>query len=370
MIRGVLLLLLMLTGASAHAQVSASVVWHVVVHGDLDTTAMARDVALHLREADGARASLVVLQFDASGARLDVAWAIAEAMERMEAPVDVVVEPGKFVGPGVLLIGLVADGFWMGKGSRIVGGWNAAVKNLAPDETDWVSIERAATGALWTLLRDGGRPPELAGCIVSPTGEAWLRVTAGKQGFDLSLSRPTESAGWDRIVTTEPLGPSTLTIASDALVACGLAKPYRSIGDILSDRGMVATRQRFEVRSRLSAAREEVMAFIAEATETARSVEAALDRAEDEAKTRNPDGVLREAGLRGLAMIVRMHRLSERIEFLLAQTPEVLRTEPPGTAPASAVPVEKRAAAWSKAISDARQAIEKAQDRARRFADR
>lgn len=370
MIRGVLLLMLVLIGSVARAQVSARVVWHVVVHGDLDTAEMAREVAGHLRGADGARAALVVLQFEASDARLDVAWAIAEAMEQAALPVDVVVDAGNVVGPGVLLIGLVADGFWTGKGSRIEGGWDAALKRLAPDETDWASIERAATGTLWTVLRDSGSPPDLAGCVVSPTGEAWLRVRPDDSGFDLSLSRPTEAAGWEQIVTTEPLGPSNLTIASDTLVECGLAKPYRSMGDILAHREIVATRERFEVTSRLADARREVMAFLDEATETASSVNAALDRAEEEARTRHPDGVLRKAGRHGLTVIERVDRMSERVEIVLARTPEVLRTEPPGTAPASTVPVEKRSAAWAKAISDARGKIQTVRERAQWFADR
>lgn len=126
----------------------------VPVHGEVEF-GLERFIARALREAEAAGASIVVLELDTPGGRVDAAHAIATAVERSATPTVAYVAPWALSAGA--LIALSADYLFMAPGGSI----GAAEPRPADEKT--ISALRADFAA---AAERNGRDPQIAAAMV------------------------------------------------------------------------------------------------------------------------------------------------------------------------------------------------------------
>lgn len=332
---------------------------HVIVVDDLDCAAYAREVRGVLEGTTGA--SLVVLEVRSDRSRTDLSWEVAQGVLACASPVAVFLGDG-MVHAEMLGVGIVGTTCHVRTGARLAS--SGSLRGMAPEGTDWESVEREFSGVVWVRLRERGVDQRLAGALTGVGEACWLVREGGAARVE--WERPVRGEERRELVS----GSGEVSMVSRDAVELGLcAGEVRGVGEVIAHHGLrgVSVRKR-EVRSGLGEARARVLSVLERSAVEAEEIERLLQRPRSSeavvspAKRRERVGRALELSRSGL------ERLGEA-EALVVEYPEVMASP----APNQTVVGESRAAregAWRRVFQSRRDRLEALRVRAEEEAAR
>ncbi len=362
---------------------------HLRLRGDLDCTKLVRDVAAELARARDDGVEFLLLELDGDRWRADVVWGIAQEIRAMRIPVAAWLVDGRDrrIGTGQAILALLvaappaagqeADAplppapIFIDPRATIELSPGSDLRETAPEGTDWGTIDRELQGAAWQALRLRGVDTELAAAMLAPTDDAWAVTDEGAPRPRLTIERPPLDSAAIPVVTRSP-ALETVSVKLEAALAIDMgfaAGPARSPGDLLSAmRVTAAPRSTREVTSGLGKAKELVSARLA-------AVDRALERADQTLRDvpyRSAPDYHHKRKKAGEAALQALDGAATAIldaEELIADYPELLKSNPPSRTPVGEEPRFYRDA-WRRVFQSKRDEYSRLAARAREYAGR
>ncbi len=318
---------------SCAQSVRSGQVAHLAVKGDLDSRKLTDEVIAWLGRRDARREALVLLEFDASRARLDEATRIALAVAKLDIETAVHFGVRAPTAPGVLMIALAADRAFIGRGGGITGDASTGLPDLCEDGySGWRGRQEHLVES---LIDHRGLATQLADVLIPPLGPLFVDAES-------NISR--EGVG-EQVVWMEDASAWRVRLSREQVVALGLAEPADTAGQIFRACELrVTKRERTELSS-------ELRASFTLAGKLRDELRTTLVRLEAETKalrtTTGPGRREQESRVQS-----RLHAAQEGINVLMKAIkdyPELLRFEPPWSQSVGGS-LSDRTKRWSKEV--------------------
>lgn len=313
---------------------------NLVIAGDLDSQKMSGDVrdAVSAAKSDGA--DVIIAELSGRRWRLDVLLDIARALKtegHSGASGRLVVflnaEGRKSaeltVGTGVATIGFLGEACYLSPRGKI-GFENAdELKQLMPEDFDADGGDREIRGLAWSSLQTRGGDALLTLLAPRPAG-ALFAVRSDDGAWKLATEPPSAGSSTP-IVRAGAEGVQDLSIDAATAERIGMISgTCRSVSEVLSKRMIRAKRvRRFDVVSGLSAARETFEKSAASVDDARKKAKGAID-AVYTSKAANMVSRQRRVGQEHLQPLTQASSDLQRMEKLVQEYPELMRTVPPG----------------------------------------
>lgn len=337
-------------GVPSPRKAPSALVWSITLPGDIETVEVARrfEQAIADANADGAR--FINVQLSGASGRWDLAARLADALRASAVPVSTHL-PATRRGPaGVAqwLVWLAADQRYAHPDATVRTGADEALRLLAPEETAWGPIEESLTALITDAAPDA--PPELARALLFPSERVWALVSASGRPPRLFASRPEPEPDARPLLLVDRSASRgwMVTLAAPTMAQLGFAhEQAASEGALRRAQGSagLSTRE-ITIDAPLADVRRQAADAFRHADDTIERLGEVLEQRADQSVARD---VIRRRGrdvvesareaLEGLA----------RVEESAEQTPELLRTAPPGQTAVGSRP-ESASAAWRRAL--------------------
>lgn len=324
---------------------------HLRIRGDLDCAKLARDVATELARVRSEEPSFILVELDGDRWRADVVWMIAQEIRATGVPAAAFLNDprGKRAGTGQFILGLLVSTPRPTPGSEgermtprlfiapktIIGlDPGEDLRDAAPEETDWESVDREMHGAAWLALASLGVDTELAAACLAPTDSVWAVADDATGRRRLTIKRPQTEAGAVQIVERTAAIPSP-RVSIDAQLAAelGVVRSARNVGDVLTACGVQPRgRVTIEVASGMDQARRDVCRLVSAVEAAVRQAEQTLN---DIPRSYRGDYEQKKAraGREAAAVLKDAASALTKAESIIADYPEILRTNPPTRTP-------------------------------------
>ncbi|MFZ4573732.1 MAG: hypothetical protein ACOYN0_05000 [Phycisphaerales bacterium] len=362
---GKVLIVVLLAGAStAHGQDTSrpARAFKTTVKGDLDTVASARGLseALELATAQDAWA---LVELSAAAADPKVAHEWVRIAKSRSCKLLVRVSPparGAANAPACLALALLADGACIGEDVRFETSADLSISSGKPDAASEVIATELAEW-MATGLKARGLDPGLGAVLFAASGKAFL----APDGHLIDLSGlPPETSPADGV---QVLGDRGVAFDRAAINRLSL-QPCEDPRSILRAMGIQSVKVVED--SEVLAGKQEVADAVKEILTGTRAL---LDLMEKELNLPDPEQhqisaqTYRSAADRSLQRAELAQNQLSGAERLIRETPEMLKTLPPGE-PAIAEPGRSYAAGWRSLIKARRSDLERLRQKAETFA--
>lgn len=331
--------------AATKAQPAARKVLHLHVRGDLDSMKLARDVADRLAAAVDDGTEVLLLELSGDRWRADAVHAIAKSMRPgptaahgRRTSLRVLAwlhdETDRRVGFGQAALAMLADECAVSPRTRLIFEGPTDLRDTAPPDTDWETVDRELGGLLYVAAKDRGADTMLAAIFPRPSGPLW--AVPGAAGSPWSITTNPGDDSRRLLVVPASEGDRPPRIEWDAAMMRRLGVATSEAGDagqLLAAAGLRARRLvRAELASDLGEARGRVEQIIRRLDECLVLVDNDLSRA-SRLKGQDASRRKREAGDAALQLIAEAERRLFEAEAVMTDYPELLAGLPPGRTP-------------------------------------
>jgi hypothetical protein len=342
-----------------------AVIFHVRVSGEVDSSAMVRELCGHLEGDAADRFEAVLLELEAGRIREDLAWRLGTAIAAARRPVWVWLtgRSGAAAGPEQLELAILADGAWIDPGVPVAWDGPPACADLMPDAVDRDRMTRERYSALWVALERRGANTRLAEGLLKPSMPLLAtRLVAGECDLVDVPVAPGQEAGYLTLV--EPVtGGTRGRISPDVAAALEMVDGVEGSARRVMRRALGEDASR-GLRTERVALESDLAEQIAEGHRLIGVARAEAALAQDQLRERIESGLgrgaydraVRERARRALGTVERGEAALRAFEALAAGHPEVLRTRAPVQADLPGVE-ETAARAWAREIEYVRRGL-------------